>query len=207
LRRVGAAGLALGGALCAASAANAAPPGPRDPNWPCQQIKVPELSLAAIWSGPPLDTQQVDWRQNAQVADLVHDLAQRRMPIDQAQNKIRAVAQHASEQKQSTLLELLAGLFGVFDEERSAVIAGLERFGARQKQLAAAIRDNNEKLRAMQSDPKTDAGDLNMMVQRITWDTEVFRDRQQALSYACEVPGKIEQRLFTLARTIQQESQ
>jgi len=155
--------------------------------------------------GPPLDTQQVDWRQNVQVADLVHDLAQRRMPIDQAQDKIRAVAQQASEQKQSTLLELLAGLFGVLDEERSAVIAGLERFGARQKQLAAAIRDNNEKLRAMQSDPKTDAGDLNMMVQRITWDTEVFRDRQQALSYACEVPGKIEQRLFTLARAIQQE--
>jgi hypothetical protein len=207
LRHFRAAGLVLAGALCAAGAANAAPPGPRDPDWPCQQIKVPELSLPAVWSGPPLDRQQGDWQQNAQVADLVHELAQRRMPIDQAQDRIRAVAQQSEDQKQSTLLELIAGLFSVLDAERSAVIAGLGRFGARQKQLAGAIRENNEKLRSMQSDPKGDAGDLNTLVQRITWDAEVFQDRQQALSYACDVPGKIEQRLFALARTIQQELQ
>jgi hypothetical protein len=199
------AGLALSGALCAATVANAAPPGARDPNWPCQQIKVPELSLAAVWSGPPLDGQQTDWRQNTQVVDLVHDLAQRRMPIEQAQDKIRAVARQASEQKRSTLLELFAGLFSLLDEERSAVIAGLDRFGVRQKELAAAIRENNEKLRALQADPAADAGDVNRMTQKVTWDAQVFQDRQQSLSYACEVPGKIEQRLFALARTIQQE--
>jgi hypothetical protein len=37
------------GALFAAAAGNAAPPGPRDLDWPCQQIKVPRMSLAAIW--------------------------------------------------------------------------------------------------------------------------------------------------------------
>ena len=41
------------------------------------------------------------------------------------------------------------------------------------------------------------------MTQRITWEAAVFQDRRQALSYACDVPGKIEQRLFALARTIQ----
>ncbi len=45
------------------------------------------------------------------------------------------------------------------------------------------------------------------MVQRVTWEAEVFQDRRQVLSYACDVPGKIEQRLFGLARTIQQELQ
>ena len=44
-------------------------------------------------------------------------------------------------------------------------------------------------------------------MQQVTWDAEVFRDRRQALSYACDVPGKIEQRLFALARIIQQELQ
>jgi hypothetical protein len=34
--------------LCLTGTAQSAPPGPRDPDWPCQQIKVPQLSLAAI---------------------------------------------------------------------------------------------------------------------------------------------------------------
>ena len=28
---------------------------PRYPDWPCVQAKVPEISLAAVWAGPPLD--------------------------------------------------------------------------------------------------------------------------------------------------------
>ena len=95
----------------------------------------------------------------------------------------------------------------MLDDERSTVIAGLDRFGARQKELAAAMRNDNEKLRAMQADPGSDAGDVNQMTQRVTWEAQVFQDRRQALSYACDVPGKIEQRLFALARTIQQELQ
>ena len=108
-------------------------------------------------------------------------------------------------QKQPKLLALFAGLFSVLDGERSTVIAGLDRFGARQQQLAITIRSDNEKLRALQADPASDAGEGNRMLQQLTWEAEVFQDRRQALSYACEVPGKIEQRLFALARTIQSE--
>jgi hypothetical protein len=134
-------------------------------------------------------------------------IAQRRVPIAQAQNAVHAFAQQASEQKQQRLLVLIAGLFSVLDQERGAVIAGLDRFGARQKELAADIREDNDKLRQMQADPTADAGAINQIVQRVTWEAEVFQDRRQALSYACDVPGKIEQRLFALAQTIQQNLQ
>ena len=187
--------------------ADAAPPGPRDPDWPCQQIKVPELSLASVWAGPTVDPQQTDWQDDQAVADLVHEVAQRREPLAQAQDKIHAFAQQAKQRKQQKLLALLAGLFSVLDEERGAVIAGLDRFGNRQKELAAGIRDDNDKLRQMQADSTADAGAVNQMVQRVTWEAEIFQDRRQALSYACDVPGKIEQRLFALARTIQQDLQ
>jgi hypothetical protein len=195
------------GTLFAAVVANAAPPGPRDPDWPCQQIKVPQLSLPAVWSGPPLDQQQTDWQQDQQVVDLVHNAAQRRVPIEQAGDRIHAFAQQVRERREPKLRELLAGLFSVLDEQHGAVLAGLDRFGARQKELAAAIREDNEKLRTLQADPSADASEVNRLVQQVTWDAEVFRDRRQALSYACDVPGKIEQRLFALARIIQQELQ
>jgi hypothetical protein len=189
--------------MCLAIAANAALPGPRDPDWPCQQIKVPELSLAAVWTGPGLDQQQVTWERDRTVADVVRETAQRRLPLDQAQDKIRQLAAQAGDQKQPRLLELMAGLFSVLDAERGSVISGLDRFGARQKELAAQVRADNEKLRALQNDPQSDAGELNQTIQRVTWEAQVFQDRRQALGYACDVPGKIEQRLFALARTIQ----
>jgi hypothetical protein len=129
------------------------------------------------------------------------------VPIEQAQDRIHAFAQQANEQKQPKLLEVMAGLFGVLDDERGAVMVGLNRFGVRQKELATAIRADNEKLRTLQANSSADASEVNRMVQQVTWDAEVFRDRQQALSYACDVPGKIEQRLFALARIIQQELQ
>ena len=206
-RRCRTAGLAVGVVLCAVAAAWSAPPDPRDPDWPCQQIKVPQLSLAAVWSGPALDRQREDWPQNQQVVDIVQAIMQRRVPIEQAQDKLRAFATQAGEQKQVQLLELLAGLFSVLNDERSTVIAGLDRFGARQKELAAELRNDNEKLRAMQADPAAQVSDVNQMTQRVTWEAQVLQDRRQALSYACDVPGKIEQRLFALARTIQEALQ
>jgi hypothetical protein len=190
-------------ALAILAPAEAAPPGPRDADWPCEQIKVSQLSLAAVWSGPQLDQTQDDWRQDQQVADLVQETAQRRMPVEQAQQKIEAVAAQAGQQRQTKLLQVLAGLFSVLDAERSGVIAGLDRFGARQKELAAELRDDNEKLHRLQADSTSRASDVNQMSQQVTWEAQIFQDRRQALRYACDVPGKIEQRLFGLARAIQ----
>jgi hypothetical protein len=206
-RRCKTAGLAIGVALAAAAAARSAPPGSRDPDWPCQQIKVPQLTLAAIWSGPALDRQPEDWQQDPEVVDLVREVTQRRVPIEQAQNKLRRFAVQAEDRKRPKLLELLAGLFSALNDERTAVIAGLDRFGARQKQLAEELRNDNIRLQAMQAVPSSEAGDVDQMTQRVTWEAQVFQDRRQALSYACDVPGKIEQRLFALARTIQEALQ
>jgi hypothetical protein len=198
------AGMVLAMALSGAGAF-AAPPGLRDPDWPCEQIKVSQLDLAQVWSGPQVDVQKTDWQHDQLVADLVHEIAQRRIPLDQAEAKVRAFKQQTGEDRQQKLLELVAGLFSVLDAERGQVIAGLDRFGVRQKELAAGLREDNEKLRQMQAEPSADAGQINQLTQKVTWEAEVFQDRRQALRYACDVPNKIEQRLFALARFIQQE--
>jgi chromosome condensin MukBEF ATPase and DNA-binding subunit MukB len=43
---------------------------------------------------------------------------------------------------------------------------------------------------------ETVAGDLE-------WDLRVFDERRESLTYVCETPALIEQRLFALARVIQ----
>ena len=35
---------------------------PRYPDWPCAQAKVPEISLAAVWAGPPLGDAEEKWK-------------------------------------------------------------------------------------------------------------------------------------------------
>jgi hypothetical protein len=192
-------------AVLFAGTAFAAPPGSRDPDWPCEMIRVPELDLAQVWSGPQIDPATLDWQHNQVVADLVHEIAQRREPLDEAQTKVQAFARQSDEDKQQKLLAVVAGLFSVLNAERGSVIAGLDRFGARQRQLAAGLRDDNERLRQMQSDPNADPGTVNQLTQKVTWEAEVFQDRRQALRYACAVPGKIEQRLFALTQFIQQQ--
>lgn len=179
--------------------------GADDPNWPCQQIKVNELSLASVWSGPPVDPHDTAWKEDQEVADLVQALVPRREPIDRAQTLIHDFAQHAGNQKQTKLLDVLVGLFNAFSVERASILTGLDRFGRRQKQLAAQIRADNEKLRALQSNPAADAQAVQELTRQVTWEVEVFQDRRQALRYACEAPGKIEQRLFALARQLQHE--
>ena len=193
--------------LYSTGTALSAPPGSHDPDWPCQQIKVPQLSPASVWSGPSIDQQQEGWQQDQTVAELVRETAQRRMPVEQAQERINSFAAQAGNARQAKLLDLFAGLFRTLDDERSSVVAGLDRFGMRQKVLATELRNDNEKLRMMQADPKSDAGAMNQLIQKVTWEAQVFQDRRQALSYACDVPAKIEQRLFALARTVEEALQ
>lgn len=198
--RTGAAAAVL---LCtAAGMGHAAYPG-SDPDWPCQAIKVPELSLATMWTGPSVDPYTDTWSQDPKVAALVAELVQRRIPLPQAQADIRSFAASAGAARQEKLLAVLAGVFETLGRERTEVLDGLDRYGRRQKQLAEQVRAEGDTLRQMQAAATPDAAAMQQMVQRITWDTRVFQDRSQMLSAACDVPTSIEQRLYALAQAIQ----
>src|SRR5262249_2282435 len=68
---------AIVGATCV-EAANAADP--RYPDWPCAQAKVPELSVAAVWDGPAIDTARGAWTNDPKLRDLVARLPAPRHP-------------------------------------------------------------------------------------------------------------------------------
>src|SRR5262249_6277236 len=61
---------------------------PRHPDWPCHQIKVPSLSVAAMWAGPALDDVGGKWHDDARTAELVATLAARRTSMDDADKLI-----------------------------------------------------------------------------------------------------------------------
>lgn len=174
-----------------------------NPNWPCQQILVETISPAAVWAGPPIDG--LDWRSDPKVAELSAKLAVRRLPVEDAEKEIGAFAQSAAQAKATNLPELFAGIFDKLSSERSQVIAGLIRFGEKQRNLADKIKTENELYLEAQHQKKPGDPEDPSLLEKLQWDVRVFDERRQAISYVCETPVLIEKRLFALSRAIQQQ--
>ena len=190
--------------LVLGQAASAFAADPRYPDWPCNQIKVPELSVAAIWTGPPIDDVGDTWERDPQIKDLVVRLAARRTPLDDAEKAIGDFLAANAADKQTRAKLLFAGLFATLNRERSVVMNGIERFAQRRALVADRIKSEARQMRELQDAPNRDESKVNELTNSIEWDTRVFEDQRKTISYVCEVPIIIERRLGALARAIQQ---
>jgi hypothetical protein len=123
------------------------------------------------------------------------------MPLDEAAAAVTRFAESQQpEAKEDRLTLLFAGIFQTLDRERREVIAGIERYGRKQKDMAELIRADMARaseVPAPSSDPE--------LQNRLLWQTRIFNERRAALTFVCEVPTIIEQRLFELARAIGRE--
>ena len=191
-------------AICLAAPGMAHAADPRFPDWPCNQIKVPELSVAAVWTGPSIDGVGSAWEENTTTRDLVARLAARRTPLDDAQKAIAGFLTGTEAERQQKAKLIFAGLFKTLDRERSDVMRGIERYTRKQRDFAGQIRATILDLRDRQDRPDRDQGKVDELAARVEWDTRVFEERRKTIGFVCEVPVLIEQRLFALARAIQQ---
>jgi hypothetical protein len=182
----------------------AQPAAKADPDWPCQQIKTPTLSLASVWAGPQLDLSSQSWRNESDVADLAAKMAQRRIPVADVEQAITDFKTKAGADADAKLLAAFAAAFEDLSQQRSQIVDGLDRFGHKQRALAARIRAESQAAegsavqnRDGQAPPGADSQ------QRLQWDTRVFDDRRQTTTYVCETPTLIEQRIGAIARAVQ----
>jgi hypothetical protein len=186
----------------AAPAAHAADP--RYPDWPCVQAKVPELSPAALWAGPPLDDAAKAWVNDPKIKDLVPRLAARRVPIEDAQKSIAEFMTGSAAEREAKGKLLFAGVFERLNTERGEVMTGIERLARRQQDMADKIRESVIELHKIQDMPAPEQVKLDELSRQVEWSTRIFEDRRKTVRFVCEVPVLIEQRLGVLARAIQQ---
>jgi hypothetical protein len=172
-------------------------------DWPCQQILVERISIAAVWSGPPVEG--VAWKADSSVATLVGALAARRTELKDAERLIEEFAKTEGANKANKLIAVFAGLFETLNDERAQVIDGLLRFGAKQRELAARIRAGSALTPRSGTSPAQNSGEQvpDAGARQLEWDMRVFDERRKSLAFVCESPTLIEQRLFALARVIQ----
>lgn len=178
---------------------------PRYPDWPCAQAKVPEISLAAVWAGPALGDAEEKWKSDPKVSALVEKAAARKTPLDDAQKAITEFLSALGTDKVTSGKLLFAGLFEQLNAERSSVMGGLERVTRKQRQAADKIRTDTIALQALQDVKPPDQPKIEELGNQLVWETRIFEDRRRVVKFVCDVPTAIDQRLFALGRTIQQE--
>ena len=173
-----------------------------DTNWPCAQRRIETIQPAQVWAGPRLSTGEGVER-TPEMRDLADRLAARRLPLDQAEAMVKDyIGGLPAGEREAHATALLADLLDRLNAERSEVMGGIVRYGAKQKALAARLRKEATDFSQLRRKADASPEDIDQARQQMQWDTRVFDDRRQSLSYVCEVPTLIEQRAFGIARAI-----
>lgn len=173
-----------------------------DPEWPCIQRKVPELALFQMWPGPPPAGEPAADPDRRAVAGR---LAPRRVSVEEAE---ALVADYASGLPPETRAEALTALFSevlaLINRDRAEIIAGIGRYARRQAEMSETVETLQQELVVLQAVPEAerDWDRIEELEDRLAWETRVYKDRAQSLTYVCETPVLLEQRAFALGRVI-----
>ena len=105
------------------------------------QAKVPEISLAAVWAGPPLDDAAGKWKYDAEGRarwwrSWRHGA--RRSTRPRRRSRTFSPVRQPTRPRSGKLL--FAGLFDTLNAQRSQVMNGLERVTRKQREAADKIR-------------------------------------------------------------------
>jgi hypothetical protein len=191
------------GLMLSSAGLHAAPP-VTDPDWPCRQRLVPELTAATFWNGPPLPA-GADWHADPRVAAEVAAAAPRDVPIDDG---VAQIGRFADTLKPSERAALLPALFiGIVDEtnrQRAEIIGRIKDLAQRQRGLGDVVAKITAELRDIPADAAgDDAKRRGEIVQRRDFVIRSFEETERTMRFACDVPVELEARLGSYARALE----
>jgi chromosome segregation ATPase len=158
-----------------------------------------------VWDGPEIAEDDRRWQEHADIAELVGRISSRRTPLEEANAAIGNFAATLGTDRNERLTLLGAGLLQTINAERSEIIQAIERYARRQRELADKIKAERADLDALHAklDPsEEESARIKDLEKAFQWDTRVFDERRESLSYVCESPVLLEQRIFSLARHV-----
>jgi hypothetical protein len=183
--------------------AGAAVPG-QDPDWPCQQRLVRQVTAGTYWNGTlaaPTDAELNDPR----VKQLVSDVAPRTVALEDAEPKIKAYLKSLKPGEHAALAATaFQAIVAATNDERATIIDRIEDLNRRQRDLAKIVGGVEDELSAI---PETATGEdaerRAEIVQRRDYLRRSFEDAHRTVRYACEVPGQLDQRIGAFAKLMQ----
>lgn len=186
-------------ALLALVAAPALAGGSTDPDWPCIQRRQPALSVGQLWPATPPGVEAEALAKDPEVQAVAQVIALRRTDMAEAETMI---ADFAANHDPAKIEALFLAAFDHIQTRRNKVMAGITRYAHKQEALDQQILDIRHRFDALQAADPPDFDAIDKAEAELDWSTRIFQDRQQSLTYVCEVPVILEQRAFALGRAI-----
>ena len=175
-----------------------------DPDWPCIQRYVPEISAATIWGGPPVHNFQGVWSERPRIRDLVASLTARRTGPEQAERDITTFAGTLpGGEKNAVLTILFAGVLEVVNDKRRVMIKRIREYARQQRVRVERIEVKLIEFdRIKENTSPVDRAKAEELRQELEMATRIFEDRERSINALCELPVKLESTLGALARVI-----
>lgn len=173
--------------------------GPVDPDWPCVQRRQPALSVAQVWPGHAPGPEAEAMKADPAIQHLAKAIALRRTALPEAE---ALIADFAKTHDATQMTALFLATFDHVQLARNRVLTGITRYAHKQVQLDAHIQDKRHEFTRLSAASPQDFDAIDKVEEDIDWSTRIFQDRQQSLTYVCETPVILEQRIFALGRAI-----
>ena len=171
-----------------------------DPDWPCVQVLVPEISAASIWDGPPIDELEENERFSQSSRDLVFAVVEQHQSLTESQLD-EFIAQFDTDQHNSALTFLFKSFLNTFNTKRDGQIQTIKRYTRSQVKSAKMIEDLMDQ-KADLENLQDNSAQLEEVDANLHWQKRMFKEREQSFNYFCDLPQEIAQQAGEVARMI-----
>ena len=172
-------------------------------NWPCEAPLADHFVPEDVWGGPLPQPLAENWRDDAEVRDVVEFAANPENPASQGERKIVAFAEGLDADREARLMGVYAGLLAEFDLLRSFVVDGIRDFVLRAKILNEAVEKNDAILASLPADGSAATAEQRKGYQQARfWDARNLDDALDEAEFLCHRYGYLERKLRTLTAAL-----
>lgn len=175
-----------------------------DPTWPCIQRKVEELSIGLMWTHPLPEESVPDAETRREIDRLAGKLALRRLEVESLRPEVEAFAAR-HDGSPDMLGRVFDRVFKTLSTRRGKVMSGIETFSLSQIELSQRIEAAQTEMAALMDADAPDYDRIDALEEQLDWDQLIYSDRQSTITYLCETPTLIEQRLYSLSQMLRQQ--
>jgi hypothetical protein len=175
-----------------------------NPDWPCEQALVPEVSAAVVWDGPDPTPFSDQWASDAEVAGLARRLSARGTDRAHSESLIEAFAEaQPSAERDRRLTLLFAAVLDILNADRGKLLSGILRYSRDQERRARVLDSDLTQMVELEEEGSEEARQrLAELRTRVELEQRVFDDREKSIPFLCTRPRAVEQRIGELARAI-----
>ena len=179
----------------------AQPPGKeRNPDWPCIQVYIEQLSWGSIWTGPVLDENSSKWINDEKLSSLAEKIMKRNTKENEGIKELKKyIKKNNSPEQLTKLFHALFDTTNIIWKKRNEKLLN---FGKRQRLTSEKISTKLGKIKKLSKDYESNKDEIQKLEQENFWDVRRFDDRRALSDSLCEQPRFYEKRLGTYSNII-----